>query len=204
MMAHFIIFIRLKNQSGKHKNKSSNYFQIINLVIVQKTRAMKSIKLYFSFFALFTIALFYSCEATLAPAYDQAIVEKVTASSDLAMRFFAEVDGGTESESFAVREPVYNILIGSFESLEIQARARPEPKNVALDKINEMLQAKGSNSITGEYPSAFAFEKIAETFKKMKETDRQNGVKPLALHAFKGQVEIYLDQALTYESFLKR
>ncbi len=165
---------------------------------------MKTIKLYFSFFTLFSIALLSSCEATLAPAYDQAIVEKVTASSDLAMRFFAEVEGGTESESFTVREPVYNILIGAFESLEIQARARPMPKSVAIDKINEMLQAKGSNNITGEYPSAFAFEKIAETFKKMKNTDKQSGLKILALQAFKGQVEIYLDQALTYESFLKR
>ena len=173
-------------------------------MLVEKTGTMKTTKLYFSFFALFSIALFSSCEATLAPAYDQAIVEKVTASSDLAMRFFAEVDGGTEKDSFTVREPVYNILIGAFESLEIQARARPVPKNVAIDKINEMLQAKGSNSITGEYPSAFAFERIAETFTKMKETDRQNGIKPLALQAFKGQVEIYLDQALTYESFLKR
>lgn len=173
-------------------------------MLVEKAGTMKSIKLYFSFYGLFGIAMLSSCEATLAPAYDQAIVEKVTASSDFAMRFFAEVDGGTERESFTVREPVYNILIGAFESLEIQARARPAPKNVALEKINEMLEAKGSNTITGEYPSAIAFEKIAETFKKMKETDEQNGIKPLALEAFKGQVEIYLDQALTYESFLKR
>ena len=171
---------------------------------VFKTGAMKFPKLYFSFFALFCIALLSSCEATLAPAYDQAIVEKVTASSDLAMRFFAEIDGGTERESFTDREPLYNILIGAFESLEIQARARPVPKNMALDKINEMLQTKGSSNITGEYPSAFAFGKIADTFKKMKDTDRQNGIKPLALQAFKGQVQIYLDQALTYESFLKR
>lgn len=173
-------------------------------MLLSKISIMKSIKLHFSFLALFGIALLSGCEATLAPAYDQAIVEKVTASSDLAMRFFAEVDGGTERESFTVREPVYNILIGAFESLEIQARARPIPKNVALDKINEMLAAKGSSNVTGDYPSAFAFEKIAETFKKMKETDKQNGIKPIALQAFKGQVEIYLDQAITYESFLKR
>ena len=140
----------------------------------------------------------------MAPAYDQAIVEKVTESSDLALRFFAEMDGGTKKENFADREPLYNILIGAFESLEIQARARPVPKNMALDKINKILQAKGGNSITGEYPSAFAFGKIADTFKKMKETDGQNGIKPLALQAFKGQVLIFLDQAITYESFLKR
>ena len=147
---------------------------------------------------------FSSCEATLAPAYDQAIVGKVTESSDLAMRFFAEVDGGTTNESFAMREPIYNTLIGAFESLKLQAKARPVPNNTALEKINELLKSKGSGAISGEYPSAFAFEQIALTFKKMKETDREQGIKPLALQAFKGQVEIFLDQAITYESFLKR
>ncbi len=159
-------------------------------------------KQHISLLVLFCLVLFTGCQATLAPAYDQAIVEKVTASSDLTMRFFAEVDGGTTSESFAVREPIYNTLIGAFESLKLQAKARPVPKNVALEKI--LLQAKGSNAISGEYPSAFAFEQIAATFKKMKQTDRENGIKPLALQAFKGQVEIFLDQAITYESFLKR
>src|SRR5690606_9114405 len=99
---------------------------------------------------------------------------------------------------------VYNILTGAFESLDIQARARPDPQNMALDKNNEKMQAKGSSNLTGDYPSAFAVGKIDETFRKMKETDAQNGIKPLALQAFKGQVQIYLDQALTYESFLKR
>ena len=165
---------------------------------------MQSIKFHFSFIAFFSITLFAGCEATLAPAYDQAIVEKVTESSDLAMRFFTAVDGGTDSESFIARETTYNVLIGAFESLKLQAKARPVPQNVALEKINELLQAKGSSAISGEYPSAFAFEKIAETFKKMKQTDRESGLKPLALQAFKGQVEIFLDQAITYESFLKR
>ena len=59
---------------------------------------MQSIKFHFSFIAFFSIALFAGCEATLAPAYDQAIVDKVTESSDLAMRFFAEVDGGTHRQ----------------------------------------------------------------------------------------------------------
>lgn len=153
---------------------------------------------------LLVLLAFSSCEATLAPAYDQAIVGKVTESSDLAMRFFAEVDGGTTNESFAMREPIYNTLIGAFESLKLQAKARPVPNNTALEKINELLKSKESGAISGEYPSAFAFEQIALTFKKMKETDREQGIKPLALQAFKGQIEIFLDQAITYESFLKR
>ncbi len=165
---------------------------------------MKSIQIRFSLFTFLGIVLLMGCQATLAPAYDQAIVEKVTESSELAMRFFAELDGGTDSESFFVRQSTYDKLIGAFESLKLQAKARPVPNNMAMDKINASLQARGSSAITGDYPSAFAFEQIAETFKKMKQTDRDNGIKPLALQAFKGQVEIFLDQAITYESFLKR
>ncbi len=184
------------------KNGNPYYFQIINLVLLTHIFNMKSINRCFSF--LLFLILLSGCKATLAPAYDQAIVDRVTQSSELAMRFFAEVEGGTESERFGQRESTYNILIGAFESLKLQAKARPVPENVALEKINELLQAKGSNAVSGEYPSAFAFEKIAETFRKMKEIDSRQGLKPLALQAFKGQVEIFLDQAITYESFLKR
>jgi hypothetical protein len=148
--------------------------------------------------------LFTGCQATLAPVYDQAIVDRVTENSNLAMRFFAELDEGTDVAGFRQREETYNVLIGAFESLKLQAKARPVPKNVALDKINELLQAKGSSGISGDYPSAFAFGQIANTFIKMKQVDRDRGLKPLALQAFKGQVEIFLDQAITYESFLKR
>lgn len=49
---------------------------------------MESITLRFSFILFISITLFAGCEATLAPAYDQAIVEKVTESSNLAMRLF--------------------------------------------------------------------------------------------------------------------
>ncbi len=159
----------------------------------------------FSVFPLLMVFLLgLSCQTTLAPAYDQAIVEKVTESSDLALQFFAEIENGTNSTSFKVREANYNILIGAFESLKLQAKARPVPKNVAFDKINELLEIKGSSAITGDYPSAFAFEKIAETFKKMKQTDAERDLEPIAIQAFKGQVLIFLDQAITYESFLKR
>ncbi|MAP80045.1 MAG: hypothetical protein CL526_03040 [Aequorivita sp.] len=153
---------------------------------------------------LLSFLFFSSCQVTLAPAYDQAIVDKVTVNSELAMRFFAQVDGGTESDTFTLREPIYNQLIGSFESLKLQAKARPVPENAALDKINALLASKGTSPIAGDYPSAFAFDQIAATFAKMKNTDKTQGLKPVVLEAFKGQIEIYLDQAITYEGFLKR
>ncbi|MEM0518150.1 MULTISPECIES: hypothetical protein [Aequorivita] len=165
---------------------------------------MKVIKLHISLLALLGVFLLSGCEATLAPAYDQAIVDKVNVNSDLAMRFFASVNEGTESENFSLREPVYNQLIGAFESLKLHAKARPVPDNAAIEKINALLRSKDSNPIAGDYPSAFAFEQIAVTFAHMKKTDREQGLNPILIEAFKGQVEVYLDQAITYESFLKR
>lgn len=165
---------------------------------------MKAIRLRFAFFALVGVLVFGACKTTLAPAYDQAIVDKVTQSTDHTLQFFASVAGGTATDDFFARLPIYNELIGNFEALELQARARPIPDNVALDKINEILQTKGSGGVSGDYPSAFAFGKIADTFQKMKEADAEKNLKPIVIQAFKGQVLIFLDQALTYESFLKR
>lgn len=144
------------------------------------------------------------CKTQLAPEYDKAIVEKVTATSEKTMSFLETISNGTSNETYTQREDTYNSLIGAYEALKLQAKARPIPKNTATEKINKLLQAKGSNRLSSDYPSAFAFEEISKTLKKMKEVDQQNGIKPIAVEAFKGQIEIFLDQAITYESFLKR
>lgn len=156
------------------------------------------------FILSFILLLFVGCNASLAPEYDKAIVEKTIATSEATMGFLEKVAQGTKVEGFKTRENQYNQLIGAYDALNLQASARPVPKSVALDKINKLLQTKGSGSISGDYPSAYAFEKIAETLRKMKKTDREKGLGPTAVQAFKGQIAIYLDQAITYESFLKR
>ena len=145
-----------------------------------------------------------SCKTQLAPEYDKAIVESLTATTQHIMYFFATMEEGTTAETYTDRALSYNQLIGAFDALSLQAKARPVPDNVATKKINELLQSKGSDPLSSDYPSAFAFTKISETLKKMKEVDQANGIKPFALLAFKGQVLIFLDQAITYESFLKR
>ena len=150
---------------------------------------------------LFTLV---GCKTQLAPEYDKAIVAGLTDATQNTMYFLATLEEGTTANTFSERLKYYNQLIGAFDALAIQAKARPVPDNVATKKINELLQAKGSDPLSSEYPSAFAFGKISETFKKMKETDQKNGIKPFALLAFKGQILIFLDQAITYESFLKR
>lgn len=163
---------------------------------------LQSIK--YSFILMCLVLIFSSCKTLLAPEYDKAIVESIAFTSEKTMSFLEKVSEGTSKESFSERENEYNVLIGAYDALKIKAKARPIPSNVATKKINELLRAKGSNSISGDYPSAFAFEKISETLKKMKETDKARGIKPTAMQAFKGMIQIFLDQAITYESFLKR
>lgn len=151
-----------------------------------------------------SLGLFISCKASLAPEYDKAIVDKVTTTSEKTMSFLATVSGGTSNNDFNKREKTYNELIGAFDALKLQAEARPIPDNVSLKKINSILKTKGSPDISGDYPSAKAFEEISKTIVKMRDTDKTKPIGSIAIKAFKGQIEIFLDQAITYESFLKR
>lgn len=160
-------------------------------------------KLSYKLMFLFILML-VGCKTILAPEYDKVIVESVTATSEQTMIFLASVDQGTSIDTFSEREVGYNELIGAFDALKIQAKARPIPNNDVAKKVNKLLQSKGTEAVSGVYPSAIAFEKISETLQKMKSTDMANGLKPGAVQAFKGQIEIFLDQAITYESFLKR
>jgi len=153
----------------------------------------------------FFVLLLAGCMAHLAPPYDRAVVDELTWVNYASMELFASMSGGTSKDSFAAREDKYNSLIGHLYALEIQAQARPVPKNVATEQINKLLGERGAGSLdASESPSAFAISKVTETLLKMKDTDKLQGVTAVEVRAFKGQVCIFLDQALTYENFLKR
>lgn len=152
----------------------------------------------------FTILLLIGCKTALAPQYDAIIIENLDTSTTETLAFIASISNGTDSDTFMERADTYNTLIGAFETLELQARARPLPKNKAIEKINAILNTRDKPSLSSEYPSAFAFKRIAENIKKMKDTDSSSGLKPLVVTVFKGEILIFLDQALTYECFLKR
>lgn len=151
------------------------------------------------------LLLLPGCAAQLAPDYDQALVDGLVSINTEVMQYFASVSSGTTKDTFSEREDSYNKLIGSLDALEIQAKARPFPKNDATEKINEFLSERGVNMLeSDEAPSAYALKKISETITKMRDTDKKQGITAVEVLAFKGQTVIYLDQALTYESFLER
>lgn len=158
------------------------------------------------FLPIFSLLIlsFSQCTTSLAPQFDEMIFQDLSSSSEEVLSFFASIENGTESESFLNRAGNYNQLIGKFEALELKTRARPIPANSVLEKVNKSLEIRSGKAITGDYPSAYAMGEIAKTLKMMKKTDAEDGLKIITIQAFKNQVLIYLDQALTYENFLNR
>lgn len=146
-----------------------------------------------------------ACTTRLAPNYDKAIADGLVAASQQVMTHFAATSSGTSVDSFAQRDATYSSIIGSLDALALQAKSRPTPKSSVGDKVNEYLAKRGIAVLdAGDIPSAAALEQISITLTKMRNVDKKQGVTAFEVAAFKGQVVIYLDQALTYENFLDR
>lgn len=151
------------------------------------------------------MTLLASCATQLAPLYDKAIVDGITTANREAMTLFASLSAGSSRDSFAERADNYNRIIGSLDALEIQARARPTPKTSTLEAVNNWLEKRGLPAVSDDdVPSATALNRISATLKKMRDTDRKQGVTATEVQAFKNQLAIYMDQAITYEAFLQR
>lgn len=154
--------------------------------------------------ALFLATALAACTVQLAPAYDRSLVDDIEAASAQAMELFASASGGTERSTFAARETAYNKAIGTFDTLAIRAGAREVPDSSALERVNKELEKRGVPPLDGEIPSVPALQLVSKSVTKMRDTDKKEGLKPLAVEAFKGQVVISLDQVLTYEKYLER
>jgi hypothetical protein len=147
------------------------------------------------------------CATQEAPPYDKAVADGLTTVSVDTMTLLAGVSAGTSATSFPSREDRYNALIGRVEALALQAGARPMPSHGVSDAIDKLLANRDAGApATDEpvLPSAHAIRKVAETLTKMRDTDRKQGVTSVEAQAFKGQILIYLDQAITYENALQR
>ena len=154
---------------------------------------------------LFSLA---GCAASLAPKFNQTIIDDLSAATTHVFQLLANASGGTSNANFDARSEMYNTVIGEMEALELEIEARPMPNNKTVNKIiekaNSRLQSKGGTLITANTtaPSATAIQKIIDNLTVMKKTDQLQGLKATEVNAFKGDIKLYLDQALTYESFL--
>ena len=151
------------------------------------------------------LLLVSACVTQLAPDYDQALVNRLNSTNEALMEFFASASQGVKPSAFGDRKATYDNLIGRLDALIIQARSRPIPENSVTEKVNEVLEKRGVQILDdGDTPSATALQRISETMVKMRDTDQKQGVTAFEVAAFKGQVSIYMDQAMTYENYLER
>jgi hypothetical protein len=152
------------------------------------------------------IASLVSCAPSLAPQYNQAIVDNMSLASKETLQLLAAVSGGSNASDFGSRESQYNSVIGTLDAIKIQIQARPLPQKKTLDKIlkkvNEQLKARGKSEINAITPSLKAIEQIIANVTKMKEVDKAQGITPDEATLFKGNVNLFFDQAITYEAFL--
>lgn len=162
---------------------------------------------YSRFLAIAALLTLVGCATQLAPPYDKTVADGLRAANIETMTLLASASQGTDKNTFSSREEKYNTLIGKLEALALWAGARPMPKNKVTDAVNKLLEKRGGQPIDDDDstpPSAHAIKKIAETLTKMRDTDRKQGVTAYESLAFKGQIVIYFDQAITYENFLQR
>lgn len=159
-----------------------------------------------SILPLFLILINLSaCSVKLAPNYNKGIVEGIISANKDAMEFFSSIEDGTDNKAFSKREEKYDKLIGSFESLSTQVRARKIPKNNVKSKVDAVLTKRGIAVLSAaDYPSADAIDKAVTSLKTLKKTDKIKDIGSGAIAPFKNEIAISVDQALTYEQFLER
>lgn len=148
--------------------------------------------------------LLSACATQLAPAYEPAVVSGLERNSVATLTLLASLAGGTQAANFSQREAAYAQRIGELDALALQAGARPEPSGPLQAKLKDWLQAKGMSEPDARPPSVHALQRVSATLAKLRDTDRKQGLSAVEVQAFRGQLLIYLDQALSYEYFLAR
>ncbi len=140
--------------------------------------------------SLFLVLLFaVSGCYKLAPSFDETVYKGFNDVNPKLMELLVSASGGTAAETFDQREKSYNSVLGTLESLKLSLTARPVPKKMTELKV--------------EVPSLKSLETVITTVEKMRDTDKNQGLKPLEVQAFKGSIVTSMDVILTYEGFLK-
>jgi hypothetical protein len=146
-----------------------------------------------------------ACAIKLAPAYDKTVVEGLGALNEQMMTLFASVSGGTQAASFDRRQEAYNTIIGKLDAIKIQSDARPVPPSNFSQIFGGGGRPASPDDVTQlRAPTGDILTTMINTMTKMRDTDRKQGLTPFEVSAFKNNIVISMDQALTYEKALER
>ena len=150
------------------------------------------------------------CAAQWAPAYDPSIADGLNATNRDVQTLFATIGTGVDKQTFPSRSGTYARIIGSLDALEIQVKTRTLPPDAAkLPDVEHLLAKLGIGQVDQDkkftaFPSARAIHDASATLVKMRDTDAAHGLAGELVSAFVNQTDIYLAQAIAYESYLKR
>jgi hypothetical protein len=159
------------------------------------------------FFLFFwSLVLVTGCAIRLAPNYDKTIIDSLNSANVEVMELFASTSGGVSKETFLEREGKYNKLIGVLDALRLQSSTRPVPRSLLSQVFasGPDINSKLEDIKVLEAPSTDSIKLMVNTLTKMRDVDKKQGLTSVEVSAFKGQFEISMDQALTYEKALER
>lgn len=156
--------------------------------------------------AFAVLLLFLSaCMVQLAPAFDKQIVDGLQSTSEAALVQYAAVSDGPDAPAFAAMEPQYNQLIGKLETLKVLSQSRYVPAFPTTGLFRRFdADANVKASEGNEAPSTAAIQGMVDTLVALRDKHKAGPLTKAYVQTSKGQFEIYLDQALTYEKALER
>ncbi len=157
----------------------------------------------------FVLVLTCGCTTQLAPAYDQSVYDGLVSANKDIQALFVAAGGSATKDTYSTRGPAYDHIISELKAVELQIKARPLPNSEALEETNKVLSKLHVGGVTvdpnfSDYPSARSVDDLVNTVQHMQTSDQTMGLRPNLLSSYKNQATIYLTQAMTYESFLKR
>jgi hypothetical protein len=156
--------------------------------------------IFFVTLILLALALL-GCTVQLAPNYDAIIVDSLTSANEQTMTLFASVSSGGNPSSFSAREATYNAIIGKFDALRLQAKARPAPQPL-VSKLLTNKEPNIADQLNAPTPSILA--KVVTDLTRMRDQDKAGTLTADKVELYKNSYEISMDQALTYEKALQR
>ena len=108
-----------------------------------------------------------------------------------------------------MRAAAYDHIVSELKAVELQIKSRPIPNSRALEQANTLLEKLNVGGVAvdpnfSDYPSARSVDDLIRTIQHMQISDQTTGLPSNLLSSYENQAMIYLTQAITYESFLKR
>jgi hypothetical protein len=135
------------------------------------------------------------CALRLAPQYDPSIVRGIESANEQAMVLFATVAPGVKASTFPTRAPAYAQVIGQLDALRLLAESRPAPPPPSFGP---------SAGQVVDPPTPSILTNVSALIAQMRDRDARHGLTAAQVPGFRQSYETWMEQAITYETALRR